>query len=541
MRPHPSLSLLVLLSALAAPLLAQGKSFEEGLARYRECLQRPPLLMHARGWTALAASGDPRAVPILAEDYDDPGPPDLEYGRYLIAAIATRYLRSSDCIGPMEEWRRAHAESEDAWLWQRSLALAARRGRADLALAALEQQDDVFLRAAALSALAAAASGEIYERAEKLSLTLPKDPAQRAVLTGALADVLLSLRSKRSTKEYRNMAVPIIRLLDDPDLPYGSKLVLARHLMRALDQQTLLLDSQPWVDLLGGMARKQTGASLEYVKPTFFGIEGSGQRIVYVIDASDSMCKPIEGERPKGPVSGPRPKHKKGELPTEADIPWHLVKTRFDLAREHLKLSLRRLSEDQYFCVVLFGDRARTLKATRGLTRAKRTAVKKAIAELDKIEQGSPTPRRPDGTLEGMTNLHAGLRMAFGAVEKKLIGEGAYVNPKTFLQGADTVFVLSDGDPTWDDWDEVAPDYGEDRLGDPESRQKMQAAPRVHYHGPFADWNYLLDDVRRMNLFRRVELHCIGIGDVQIGFLKMLADIGLGQTVQIGGPTRQGR
>jgi hypothetical protein len=38
-----------------------------------------------------------------------------------------------------------------------------------------------------------------------------------------------------------------------------------------------------------------------------------------------------------------------------------------------------------------------------------------------------------------------------------------------------------------------------------------------------------------MNLFREVEINCIGIGEVQLGFLKRMADIGQGKAVHIGG------
>jgi tetratricopeptide (TPR) repeat protein len=524
----------MLLALLLLPAAAAQDGYDEALARYEECQARPPFTMHARGWTALAKTGYPRAVGVLAKDYARPHSPDPEFARYLVTSIATRHLKSLACVEPLDAWRVAHAEPEDAWLWARALEAGARRGQGDTAVAALREQDDVFLRAAAIEALAAAGDTRLFEIAPEVALDMPRDPEERAVLVGALADALLALRAKQSTKEYRSMAVPIIRLLDDEDLPYAAKLALARHLMRALDQDTLVMDSQPWVDALAGRMRKSGSDELGYVKPTFFGVEGSGKRIVYVVDASDSMCKKITIDRPKGPESGPKRKRAKGELPTEADIPWHRVETRFDLAREHLKISLQRLSKDQHFCVVLFGDGARTLKATRGLVAAKSSTVKKALAELEKIEEGPPKAMRPDGTLEGMTNLHAGLRMAFGAIEKKIVGEGAYVNLDTYIEGADTIFLLSDGDPTWDDWDQVAPNYNEDRLGDPESHIAVAYAEQLHYSGPFVDWFLLLDDVRRMNLFREVELHGIAIGEVQMPFLKMLADIGMGQAVQIG-------
>lgn len=523
------------------PLKAQAQgSYDQALARYEQCKARPPFKMHGRGWEALAKSGDPRAVEIMARDYAKPFSPDHEFARYLVTAIATKHLKSLECVPAFDAWREAHDAAQDAWLWARALEVGARRGQGQTAVDVIrDPKQDLFLRAAALDALAAAGDTRLFEIVPEVALDMPKAPEERYVLVGALADALIALKAKSSTKEYRAMAVPVIRLLDDAELPYAAKLTLARHLMKALNQKELVMESQPWVDALAGKARKETTGGLDYVKPTFFGVEGSGKRIVYLIDASDSMCKELPGERPKGPTSGPKTKRKKGELPTEADIPWHLIETRFDLAREHLKISLQRLSEDQSFCVILFGDRARTLDATKGLVPAKSSTIKKALKELDQIEEGPPANLRPDGTLEGKTNLHAGLRMAFGAIEKKIVGEGAYVDLDTYLEGADTIFLLSDGDPTWDDWDLVADNYREDTLGDPESRIKVGDAPRVHYSGPYVSWLLLLEDVERMNMFREVELHCIAIGEVQMAFVKMLADIGMGQAVQMGNRPQQ--
>jgi hypothetical protein len=85
----------------------------------------------------------------------------------------------------------------------------------------------------------------------------------------------------------------------------------------------------------------------KYARPRFFGVEASGERICYVIDLSDSMAEPIsEALKAKhaAPVTpGPPPKDPKAP-PDAEDIPWNLVKTRFDLAREHLRASLKRLS-----------------------------------------------------------------------------------------------------------------------------------------------------------------------------------------------------
>jgi hypothetical protein len=44
---------------------------------------------------------------------------------------------------------------------------------------------------------------------------------------------------------------------------------------------------------------------------------------------------------------------------------------------------------------------------------------------------------------------------------------------------------------------------------------------------------WILDDRRRMNLLRRVEIHAVGIGEVSGGFLKGVAAVGGGRVRRI--------
>ena len=73
-----------------------------------------------------------------------------------------------------------------------------------------------------------------------------------------------------------------------------------------------------------------------------------------------------------------------------------------------------------------------------------------------------------------------------------------------------------------------------DQIGDPETRTPLPSMEQLHYPGPYREWNRILDDVRRMNLFRKAEIHCIGIGEVQFSQLEKLAKIGHGQSKNLG-------
>jgi hypothetical protein len=109
-----------------------------------------------------------------------------------------------------------------------------------------------------------------------------------------------------------------------------------------------------------------------------------------------------------------------------------------------------------------------------------------------------------------------------------LVDEFEYVDGDTFLEGCDTIFLLSDGDPSWDDYEVKDQDYGDGRVGDPETDEEHERTPELIYPGPYANWPKLLEDVERMNLFREVEIHCISIGEVDGGWMNKLVEIGLG-------------
>lgn len=256
-----------------------------------------------------------------------------------------------------------------------------------------------------------------------------------------------------------------------------------------------------------------------------------------MIDLSDSMCKKVPSE-PRASTTGPRPKKKKDAILDENDLPWHLIKTRWDLAREQLRISLSRLKPDQQFCVVWFGSDAGTLNATKGLVKATRANIDRAIAELDAIKEGPPDAVvAPDGTLRGRTNLHGGLRRAFAVHGSGLADGPAYVDDKTLAEGCDTVFLLSDGAPSADDFLVVDKDYGEDQVVvDVEYGAAAARSPQLQYYGPYIENEWLVDDLRRMNTFRRIRLHCIGLGEANTQLLRRIAEIGGGETFVVGQP-----
>ena len=64
--------------------------------------------------------------------------------------------------------------------------------------------------------------------------------------------------------------------------------------------------------------------------------------------------------------------------------------------------------------------------------------------------------------------------------------------------------------------------------------------PVLDFPGPYGywyhnDWSYIIDDVNRMNLFHKAEIHCIGIGEASQGLLYGIAKAGMGQVKMVGG------
>jgi hypothetical protein len=311
---------------------------------------------------------------------------------------------------------------------------------------------------------------------------------------------------------------------------------VARHLQTILRGPALFVNPEPWLELLQRGEIKQKGPDRTAAQSRFFGIESDGERFCYVLDMSDSMCKKVpDSAKPAAATTGPR-KRAKGVLPDESDLPWQNIKNRWHLAREQLKISLQRLTPDKHFCIVWFGTDAGTFAATKGMVKATKGNVDKAIAELDAIKEEPPDmDKAPDGVLKGKTNLHSGLRYAFSLTEKGFVEDVAYVDPAVLTDGCDTIFLLSDGAPSWDEFFANDVNYdGDKAVVDAEYGKAAPTPARLDFYGPYRDPDWLVADVRRMNAFRRIRIHCIGLGEANMSLLEKLSDIGNGQTYVFG-------
>jgi hypothetical protein len=552
----------VCLALLGGLMLSQGRpardsEFGPAKVRYDDYIKRPSLLMRTRGRIGLAQTRHIGAWEILTQSYARPEEP-REQVKSLLSTIVAQNFMNEEWTDRWHDWRNRHKSSEDAWLWYRSLLLHHDNRDAEELLRVASEERELLIRAAALAALADSGAEEVLgwwtKELEKADDWRGFD---RVIMLESAAHAFASLSRHLGEDSFREMGLKLIPLIENRHTHERTRLVMARHFRKAFDADALYIEARPWLHRLLNPEAESKDDGYARVPPTrFVGVEATGKRIAYVIDLSDSMLIPLTpGERdeirrppePSGPVTGrdgdrDRPREPKDDEKESEDLedqlPWDRIHTRFDAAREYLKLSLQTLTPDQYFCVIMFGTNAEFARSTRTLVQATPRNIRAAITELDRIRPGPATQVRTHGTLMGDTNLHGGMHRAFMVRTNGVVNGWSGIDQSTFLNGVDTIFLLSDGDPTDDDWAQRDRRDDFDQTGDPETGTRFEDQDYLRFPGPYGymySRTYLPDDIRRLNLFRRCEIHCIGIGEVTEGLLREIAYWGNGEVRFIGG------
>lgn len=541
---------LALLCSLAAVLHPSatfaGGDFDTELQKYKAGIQDKALVRRTAARARLATTRDVRALRVLAEDYAKHEEPIAQV-RYLIAHIASRYFEEAEWVAPFQEWMDDATKPEDAWLWFLGRSVWAKHAPNEELGELPNPKLCVHLRAAALEAVAAQKRMDAVDLINNQLDALGKTKGlERGIILGSLGSIALSLKEHLKVGGVEATLIRLIDQIDHKLTPDWAALMLARRFAALLDMSEVTLQTPYLQSILEGKTGPKREDDDRYARPTFAGIKASGKRICYVIDCSDSMLTPLTGKEKevlrKPAITGEekRDKKKKGSLEDELD--WKRIKTRFDLAREYLRLSLLGLTKDQSFAVVCFGTNAEILEGTKGMQPAKPRTVKKALKALRGLSIGPATETRIHGTLMGDTNFQAAFMTAFGVVSKGLVKGQEYVDPLGFTQGCDTIFFLSDGRPTADNWPGEGPMSGPGGYRDRESGKRIEppagggggTGTAIHV-GPYADGGFYLDgEIQRMNLLRKAEIHCIGIGEAKKFQLKAIAKLGLGKVRMIG-------
>lgn len=539
-------SILCLGSAVTAQADEKEKTpYEQALDRYNETQSRLPFLHHTDGRKRLANTRDPRALAILAKDYAKPDRYP-EYTRYTLAHLIGQNFDFDEAVPQLDALRAANDDPIDTWLWVHAMRIHVNQVGDPEVVRIATTAKNALHRAAAILALGLSRHGRMKDAIVHNCVEFPKKAHDRCALLGAMSGALYENRRSVNDPDYRAALEAYIGLLDPKvGLTHVSKIQMARHLQWILNGPALFVNPEPWLELLSRGEIRQPKKTDTRASPSFFGIETEGERFCYIVDMSNSMCKPIEpSARPRNaPVTGKRkPKRKKGFVPSESDLPWGLIRSRWDLAREQLRISLLRLPDDKYFSVIGFGTDAVVFKSCKGMVRATKRNVDKVIAELDSIKPGpADSVKAPDGTLAGQTNMHAGLKRGFGMTRKGPVEaeDAAYVHPKVLTEGCDTIFLLSDGAPSYDDFRVTDRDYGEGRVVvEHEYGAAGRRTPNLNYHGPYDQHDWLVEDVRRMNAFRRIRMHCVGLGEANMSLLGRLAEVCNGETFSMGKKTK---
>jgi len=156
----------------------------------------------------------------------------------------------------------------------------------------------------------------------------------------------------------------------------------------------------------------------------YYGIEtASSKKIVYVIDISGSMEGKAETDLQGNIISSAGSKAGNlvgnkigGKVGSLISKQTNNQLTKLGKAKKELMPSIRGLSEDTYFTIIVFENKVKKWK--NELVQANSTNKNLAIAYLEGLKSG------------GGTNIYDALEEAFG------------------LQDVETIFLLSDGEPT---------------------------------------------------------------------------------------------
>jgi len=547
-----------LVLVLVAPL--HGDDLKDELRAYKRSVTRPALYIRTLAIEKLAKTREAAALKLLAKRYKRPEEPS-DHVSYLVAGISAEQFTDPEEHGAVwRKWLKGSKKSKDAWLWFLGQRLRAKWGEAEAVRGDLgAKKTTSFQKAATILALGNVAPGEetlglVPELLSPKALKKAK-PHQRAALQSACAVALVKSRASLGKEVFTQAALAVIDQIDDEATHEHSRWVIARHLARALGVSKLYLSGEPWrTALAAASAKAQQGEELRpgstrlrpvglkpgATIPRFLGIEGTGTRIAFVIDCSDSMLTPLsEAEKedlkrgPKREVTGSDKSAKQAEAKEEeredplAALPWDTIKTRFDAAREALILSLESLGSNMDYVVITFGTDAEVLG--QGLVTATDSNRRKTVAALRRMRTLPGDAKRPHGRLKGYTNLHGALLDAYQVTDQSPMETYEHVDPRGFVQGVDTIFVLSDGAPSWDDFDCVDVNDLDMNSGDPESGHQGNKAPTLNFYGPYIFPRHLLRDLVRLNMFRRVEVNCIGIGEANASLLEAMAKIGGGE------------
>ena len=292
----------------------------------------------------------------------------------------------------------------------------------------------------------------------------------------AAAENLARMRTK--------FAIPILiaglkgELRRDKD-PWAMDLRMHRLLEGMTGQKILAGDAKQWERFWrengdrfafapeGVAAPQAASGATKYEK--FFNLDLESDRLLFVLDFSGSMAEKVA-------LSATTTGAKAGEQVTKAR-----------LVVEELKKIVMSLSDGSVFNVIVFGDEVRVWRQRRD---GRPDLVHINDETRDDLLGSYLDSLRPAGA----TNLYGALSMA-------LDFQGRGLHDKYYELGFDTVYIMSDGEPSW---------------------------------GEVIDTDEILEKVRTANALKRLTLNTITFGDKnEMVFLKRLAEENGGRHIHV--------
>ena len=220
----------------------------------------------------------------------------------------------------------------------------------------------------------------------------------------------------------------------------------------------------------------------------FAGIPTKSERVIFVIDISGSMEEPLLN-REKFLLQGRTYKS--------------LVK--MEVVKQELIRTIENLNDRTFFNVVAFATKVKRWNE-RGLVAANILNRKNAAAWIDSLQPigGQSQSLKRNAGLSGSAGGNEGKTNFYDALMEALDAKSAQAGYDTNLGSqVDTIFFLSDGDPT---------------------------------AGPMTETERILAEVKRVNSLRKIKINTINIGKNERGkmLMQMLADQNGGKFLDLG-------
>jgi hypothetical protein len=521
-------ALLMLAGVIHAPADAQDSRAAEAvrIASQRIGDANPDVRAQAVADLARANNRDGTGFMMRAIEAETDGPAGFRM------AESVQQLTSEEALAVVERSVLGFIKPEQLfgayWTFLGLARQKSERGDQILTKAIRETKREVFIKAAAIEAIARA---ERTELAELLVEVLGMYDQRRwegdqqilalAAIQGSPAIV------KKGEAEPRHKVVLALADILEATKDDRMQWFVCKALAEITGEDTYIdPEFWRWWVQSGGVQvkRKEDGHTIATRDvPKFFETAAVGKRVVFVIDISGSMQHPVNlppevrnppkpAEQPKGPTtgSGGRGGRDAGkEEPAPPPPPdYSRVRTRLDLAKVELIHTLEQLDESYWFNIVIYDTEHFYIDGgQRQFLQATSQNRNRMIGRVRSLEW------------RNLTNIHGALVRAYCTNSRRSLDPSKLDrsnNPAwhadCLATGATTIFFLTDGSPTISDDSTNIGEVG--RAGGPPIGNGRMVQP-----------NNIVADVARLNTFRKVVIHTVGIGRHNRGLMQAIARV----------------